>query len=103
MAHSTPRVGECHLCGTVGPLTKEHIPPQSALLSRNLRLWVYQGDAALDDHHGRGGRQYQGGFYDWVLCGRCNNLCGLEYINDFTDWSRWGIEVLTRTGGQPQL
>ncbi len=98
MARGKEVTGQCRLCGFVRPLTKEHIPPQSALVSRNLRLWVYRGDAALD---GGPAKQYQGGFSERVLCEECNNFCGREYVNDFADWSRWGIRMLRRTSRPP--
>ena len=44
------RIGYCHICGTYGKLSFEHIPPESALNRK--RAKVYTGDDVIKRYAG---------------------------------------------------
>ncbi len=83
--------GRCYLCGAHSILTKEHIPPRSALGRGAVAVRVQSGAQMF----GAGGsRVYQSGFHAPVLCERCNNRTGALYGTEFARWSAWGRELL---------
>src|SRR5687768_10419213 len=95
--------GICHSCGTVGPLTFEHVPPQAAFNSE--RTTVVSGERALQYVPGGAlrGQYQQRGAGGYTLCGRCNNNTGNWYARDFAQWCYQGMEVLIRSEGSPTL
>jgi hypothetical protein len=83
--------GRCYLCGAQAVLTKEHIPPRSALGKGTGGVRVQSGEQMF----GAGGvRVYQSGFHSSVLCETCNRLTGSRYGTEFAKWSAWGREIL---------
>lgn len=74
------KVGPCNICGSVGPLTDDHVPPRGAIRVGQLDLFnmiqlLSQTPAKRDK-----GRHVQGGVKFRTLCGRCNNtLLGTNY------------------------
>ena len=95
-------IGVCRLCGTSGPLSREHIPPKSSLGTSGYSVTVQSGDEYFD---GRPGRVYQRGFHAPVLCEACNNLTGAWYGAEFGKWSDWGRGLLDamRTGSAARM
>jgi hypothetical protein len=84
-------VGVCKLCGTHGPLTKEHIPAKGGYKGMSYRVQVLSGDEVLE---GGSGVHYQRGFHKPVLCEDCNNNTGRWYGGEFASWTQWGLNVL---------
>lgn len=84
-------IGPCKLCGAVGPLTDEHIPPKGSLPSKKYSVEVQSGDAYF---LGGPARPYQRGFHQPALCERCNKLTGARYGREFSAWSKWGHQLL---------
>jgi 5-methylcytosine-specific restriction endonuclease McrA len=70
--------GTCHICGNIGPLTFEHLPPESAGNDGPVR--VLQGlEIEAAGHDPRLGRKHQKGAGASTLCGSCNNKTGAWY------------------------
>lgn len=88
-------VGPCHLCGKVGELTFEHVPPRAAFNRWPVVLATYEewergyGSEYLPE--GRGGH---------VLCRRCNSDTGGAYGAAFADWCKQGFERLHQVAGE---
>jgi len=82
----------CHICGKIGPLTYEHVPPRKAFNSN--KAFIQMGKEILkQDALGfpwelpkLKGRQLQRGIGDYTLCGKCNNDTGANYGNAFVDF-----------------
>jgi hypothetical protein len=95
--------GHCRVCGTYGPLSKEHVPPQRAY---NIMPYV---EVTLAESLKRGpgavptGRKRQGGVGFYTLCNNCNNNFGSWYAPAFIEWCSQGHAILERTGGNPRL
>jgi hypothetical protein len=95
--------GTCRICGKMGPLSYEHVPPQSAFnQSRFIEttLGEEMKDPFGENHRGR---IRQGGAGDYTLCGKCNNDTGNWYAKDFAEWCYQGADVLRMSDGHPKL
>jgi hypothetical protein len=82
------KTGKCHICGNVGQLSYEHVPPASAfnktkarlinateILGRNDKLpWDIEGVKVIEQQRGRGG---------YTLCEACNNFTGHTYAKEY--------------------
>lgn len=95
--------GQCHLCGAVGPLTFEHVPPQKAFNNRRTIAVSLQETIALGPDAPVRGKTQQGGVGRHTLCERCNNQTGAWYAPSLIDWCYRGMEIVERSGGQPEL
>lgn len=97
-------VGTCHICGTYGPLSYEHVPPEAAFNDRP--VMAYAGAEMLKhglDLGAARGTILQRGFGAYTLCGRCNSITGHRYAPYFIDWAYQGMLILMRSGGKPTL
>jgi hypothetical protein len=75
--------GVCHLCGTSGPLTFEHVPPRAAfnehrVLEADIQKLI-GSDLLADLKNQRGSGKY-------TLCGQCNNLTGRWYGHSYVQF-----------------
>lgn len=79
------RMGYCHICGTYGKLSFEHIPPESALNRR--RAKVYTGDDVIKQYAGEKSRyiNLQKGMGKYTLCESCNNNTGAWYADVYSE------------------
>lgn len=81
------KTGKCHICGNVGQLSYEHVPPASAfnntktrifkateILGRDKLPWDIEGIKAIEQQRGRGG---------YTLCVSCNSFTGHEYAKEY--------------------
>lgn len=105
MGRSKKVEGVCHLCGTYGPLSFEHVPPRAAFNDRPVRLYPFEeafslapGELPLSK-----GTIQQRGAGAHTLCIRCNNNTGSWYGTHFVAWCYQGMDLLARTGGRPTL
>lgn len=85
--------GICHLCGMVGPLSFEHVPPESAFNDRKvvynrMEQWFQPGRWS-----GRG-RISQRGAGAYTLCEPCNNNTGAWYGKEYALWAQRVFELL---------
>jgi hypothetical protein len=96
--------GTCHLCGTYGPLSFEHVPPKSAFNDRPVLLGSIDDvwDADLDDTKLRGKIQ-QRGAGSYTLCGWCNSFTGRTYAPGLAAWCHQGMEIMQQAWGRPTL
>lgn len=85
--------GKCRICGKIGPLTYEHVPPRKAFNSN--KAFLYYGREILEqDDKGfpweissrLKGTQLQRGIGGYTLCEKCNNNTGAWYGNAFVDF-----------------
>jgi hypothetical protein len=95
--------GTCHICGTYGPLSFEHIPPHAAFNDRPvIRIEFEQALSLGPDEQVRGPKQ-QRGMGGYTLCPKCNNDTDVWYGPRFVDWCYQGMDMLIRTNGKPTL
>lgn len=85
--------GKCCICGTVGPLTFEHIPPEAAFNDGK----ILEADAefmlraqTFHEMMDPPKRQSQRGAGRYSLCGRCNSVTGAWYVPAYREWARQG-------------
>jgi len=97
------KYGKCRICGAIGKLSFEHIPPEAAFNNKSVRL--LEGiDAITKNINGtKYSRISQKGFGNYTLCERCNNNTGAWYGNDFVNWCYQGMDLLRLTNGNPHL
>ena len=75
----------CHLCGHIGPLTFEHIPPRRAF---NDKPCVAETLDALARTEGRSGRRrFPRGMGKHSLCSKCNQSTAATYGRAFAEWT----------------
>lgn len=89
--------GKCHICGKMGDLSYEHVPPRKAFNSN--KALMYYGQNILEND-GKGfpweiptkikGKQLQRGIGAYTLCQKCNNNTGAWYGNAFVDFIQKG-------------
>lgn len=104
------REGTCALCGSVGSLSFEHIPPRAAFNSspakpikgqsvlnlvaaEDRKPWELSGLPYLNQQQGAG---------DYTLCAKCNNLTGAYYGNDYCGFAvsvAYGLRKLDASTG----
>jgi len=100
-----PRIeGTCHICGTHGPLSFEHVPPRAAFNDRPVVAIPFDQALSLgpNDETPKGKIQ-QRGMGGYTLCERCNNNTGAWYGPAFVEWCYRGLDILIRAGGKPSL
>jgi hypothetical protein len=95
--------GTCHLCGSYGELTYEHVPPRAAFNNRPVIPISHDQAFKLRPEEAPKGPIQQRGMGGYTLCATCNNNTGAWYGSSFVDWCYEGLSVLQRTGGKPTL
>jgi hypothetical protein len=95
--------GICHICGSYGPLSFEHIPPRAAFNNRAVVKIKFEDSLELGPDATAKGPIQQRGMGDYTLCEKCNNITGTWYGNQFVSWCYQGMEMLVRTNGKPSL
>lgn len=91
--------GKCHICGSIGPLTFEHIPPESAFNDRTVLIGEFKDiiDKGLEPI--TRGKIQQRGAGGYTLCAKCNNNTGSWYGRDYVDWCYQSLILYQRSGG----
>lgn len=84
--------GTCCLCGAVGKLSFEHVPPHKAF---NNRPVVYQKFEEMINKYSNwtNGKVHQRGMGAYTLCEQCNNVTGSWYGAAFVDWAWQGMSL----------
>jgi hypothetical protein len=91
--------GQCHICGNVGALSFEHVPPRSAFNDRpiiRIAMEKVMRDGLDVERTGKTDQRGSGAF---SLCHKCNNDTGGWYARAFADWCHDGYDILERTNG----
>jgi hypothetical protein len=80
--------GICHVCGKLGPLSFEHIPPRST--GNDHAVQIYSGEEVVknsltgsDDVRHLKWKSSQKGMGFYSLCESCNNYLGQNYVEEF--------------------
>jgi hypothetical protein len=99
-------IGECCICGTVGKLTFEHVPPEAAFNDR--RVFQAKIDELVDGKWTPGepiarGKYNQRGAGRHSLCAKCNNDTGSWYGTAYVDFARQAMILLHRSNGKMSL
>jgi len=97
------RVGICHICGNVRPLSYEHVPPRKAFNEKPVIRVNLQEALELGPEAQLKGRIQQRGIGDYTICEKCNNDTGSWYAADYIDWCYQGLEILIKAGRSPTL
>jgi hypothetical protein len=96
-------MGTCHICGTHGELSYEHIPPRAAFNDRRVVTVRFEEAIDLGPDEFPQGKIKQRGVGGYTLCEKCNNDTGAWYGNAFVDWCYRGMEILINAKGEPKL
>src|SRR4030043_1747562 len=105
MARKQKNIGICHICGALGELSFEHVPPRSAfnnhaVLVPHIKELIEKLDC---DFRNIKGKTHQLGAGGYTLCGRCNSNTGAWYGNYFADWASQAAIILKYAKGEPSL
>jgi len=100
-ATSNPNEGLCALCGNMGKLTFEHVPPQCAF--NNKMIYVQSHEHLSDEKSLLFGKKKksQKGFGKQSLCASCNNNTGNWYVKDFCEFTEQGLKILKASQALP--
>jgi hypothetical protein len=96
-------IGRCRICGSVGELSFEHVPPQAAFNKRPVIRANLEKALSLGPDELLTGTVQQRGMGDHTLCIPCNNMTGSWYGGSFVNWCYQGMEILQRSQGNPSL
>lgn len=97
------KFGKCHLCGKVGELSFEHVPPRKAFNEKPVVKAKFDEVLGLGPDAQIKGPVQQRGMGDYTLCLKCNNDTGSWYGRSFVDWCYQGLEILLKTNAKPTL
>ncbi len=90
--------GKCHICGKVGKLSFEHVPPKKALNSNKAFKYLGKDVIGRDnfpwDLEGIKRKQMQKGVGFNTLCEQCNNNTGFWYADSFVEFTRQGYQAI---------
>ena len=101
-----PKVGPCCICGSIGLLSFEHVPPRAAYNDQRVfeadihRLVQGKWDGGSRPLHGQ---WVDGGAGKETICGRCNELTGHWYGSAYVKWARQALRLVTVSGGALSL
>jgi len=100
MGRHKMKTGTCHLCGTYGNLSFEHVPPQTAF-NKNTKYTTAKFDdyAKLQNplNERPKGKTKQGGIGENSFCEKCNNFLGQTYVPAYKRWVLAGREIIMDT------
>ncbi len=105
MGRKKKKEGVCHICGSYGALSFEHVPPRSAfnkhpVLVPHIKDLIEKMDC---DFKNLKCKTHQLGAGEYTLCEKYNNNTGAWYSNAFTDWAYQASRILAYSKGEPSL
>jgi hypothetical protein len=98
--------GECCICGSIGRLTFEHVPPRAAF--NDHRVFEADIERLLQGKLAPGEKPTEG-FYKqkgagrYSLCGKCNNDTGAWYGESYVQVAKQAMYLLHRSQGNLSL
>ena len=98
--------GECRICGNIGKLTFEHVPPEAAFNDRRVfhaKIDQLVGGKWVPGETLIGARQSQRGAGSYTLCAKCNNDTGSWYGRSYVEFSYQAMTLLHRSSGRLSL
>lgn len=95
--------GICHLCGSFGRLSFEHVPPQSAFNNHRILRTRFDELLAANDLDNLRGKVQQRGSGGYTLCRECNSKTGVWYVPAFASWARQAMRVVIGARKPPTL
>ena len=98
-----PVFGICHICGTDGKLSFEHVPPEAAFNDRRILHAAFDKVVGTDDLDKLRGRIQQRGAGAYTLCEKCNNDTGSWYGTAYAEWAHQAMGIVIGTRGRPSL
>lgn len=106
MVGKKEKIGFCHLCGSYGERSREHVPPKAAF--NDQPVWVAKNEALFgaedyDSFIAPRSKKDQRGAWNYTLCAKCNNDTGAWYAPSFTDWAMQGMDYLLKAQGAPAV
>src|SRR5438552_1803742 len=101
MASPRSKVGVCLLCGSLGKLTLEHLPPRSSGNDK----WTYVHTVAwlmLGSKHNKNPpvMECRRGMGTYSLCERCNGWTGRWYNDAFMEWTFQAQQYAAKVDGE---
>lgn len=93
--------GKCAVCGNIGSLTFEHVPPQSAFNDKP--IFIQTHDHLVNEKSFVFGKRMKSnkGLGGYTLCKSCNNLTGDWYARDFASFAQQGMNIISKLQPQP--
>ncbi len=96
MAPRDKPLGTCAICGEIGPLSFEHVPPRAAFNDRQVLLvdtqhWLANLESGESDTRLKRQPKGAGAF---TLCRRCNADTGAWYGRRYAQWAYQGMTNL---------
>jgi hypothetical protein len=88
--------GKCRICGTIGPLSWEHVPPEAAYNDARIVRATQEQMLKSELWDGARGNVLQRGSGGFTLCERCNSNTGAWYGSEYANWAKQGLERLAR-------
>ena len=88
--------GKCRICGIVGPLSWEHVPPEAAYNKHRTVRAARDQMLKSELWDGARGHVQQRGSGGYTLCERCNNNTGTWYGGEYAARAQQGLERLLR-------
>ncbi len=88
--------GKCRICGVVGPLSWEHVPPEAAYNNHPTVRASQEQMLMPGPWDGTRGQVQQRGSGGYTLCEPCNNNTGSWYAAEYVSWAKQGLERLLR-------
>lgn len=95
--------GICCICGRVGPLSFEHVPPRAAFNNQPVIALSFDAALQLGPEGEAKGPIQQKGAGGYTLCSTCNNNTGAWYAKSFIAFCYQAMELLNKSGGNPSL
>ena len=86
----------CRICGTDGPLSWEHVPPEAAYNDQRIVRATQEQMETPGTWDGQRGHVQQRGGGDYTLCERCNNNTGAWYGSEYATWAKQALERLAQ-------
>lgn len=99
------KFGTCHICGSNGALSFEHVPPKSAFNDKPI-IWRVGLDAAQPHtaiSNPKPGQTSRRGAGAYTLCPSCNNQTGGWYGSAYADWVYQGVRLIEHAEKAPSL